>query len=153
MIIGIVSPTLAQSRWDLFAPMLDKSVPYSGGRYELKDMFDQIQSGEQHLWLVSDGEKPLAAFTTRIIHYPQFKALSCQFCGGENRMDEWIDDADTILARFAQDGGCAAIEMTGRAGWSRKLPDPWFEEFRIYRRPVLTHDQLQALGDFHPPPE
>lgn len=148
MKVGLIAPDDVTTVWLLAAPHLEKSVPHSGGRYTLEDMYKQLLSGEQHLWLVSD--KPgqtVAAFTTRVLTYPSLKVLSCQFCGGLNRMDEWIDAVDDILNRFAADAGCTAIEMTGRPGWTRKLPELWFEEYRTYRRPV-TDASISA----RPPP-
>lgn len=148
MDIGMATPDQASKLWDLVGPMLDKSVPYSGGRYSLVDMFNQIMSGEQFLWLVTESDNLVAAFTTRVVSYPRFRALSCQFCGGDNRMDEWIEQADEILHNFAKDGDCTILEMTGRPGWARKLPEPWAEEFRLYRRPV--NDKPHASGSGPP---
>lgn len=147
MKIGLVAPSDAGVVWTVAKPLLELSVPYSGGRYTIEDMYEDISRGNQHLWLIATDEnprEPIAAFTTRIIEYPSLKVLSCQFCGGEG-LPDWIDAVDDILARFARDGGCSDIEMTGRPGWSRVLPEQWRTEFTLYRRPVLN-DQLPSSG-------
>src|SRR6478609_8784585 len=146
MRIGIVAPSDASLVWTLAGPLLEKSTEWSGGRYDLNAIYEQIKSGEQTLWLVSERPRePIAAFTTRVLVYPLVTVLSCQFCGGQNRMDEWIVQCDEILNRFARDAGCTMIELAGRAGWSRKLPEPWLEEARLYRRSV-THEQGRRAG-------
>ncbi len=146
--IGLIAPSDAGLVWSLAASLLELAVPYSGGRYTLEDMYDQISRGDQLLWLVAENPRqPIAAFTTRVVEYPSSKSLSCQFCGGE-RMDEWISQCDDLLARFAKDAGCDFIELTGRPGWSRKLPTPWAEEFRLYRRPI----DVAPVLDRTPPP-
>ena len=39
-----------------------------------------------------------------------------------DRLDEWVDHHDQI-ERWAKAAGCHRIEVVGRKGWARVLPD------------------------------
>lgn len=131
--------------WGFAKPMLERAVAVSNGRMTIDKLHDQIRSGSQHLWLIAENTRhPVAAFTTRIVDYPEGKMLNVQFLGGE-RMAEWVNQVDDLLNRVAIDAGCTmGIELTGRKGWKRALPSTWSEEFTSFRRPVLNDKPLSS---------
>lgn len=152
MRIGLVAPSDAALVWNLAKPFLEKSMPYSGGRYDIDAMYEQIRQGTQQLWMIADEDarNPIAAFTTRVIEYPRLKTLSCQFCGGHGVRD-WAEQVDDLLNNIAREFGCTAIEMTGRKGWTRVLPSSWKEEFILYRREVTSAELPPPQSDEPPP--
>ena len=52
-----------------------------------------------------DGKKMIAVVTTRVIEYPERRALAMDFIGG-SKMKEWLPEAQRTLESFAKDNNC-----------------------------------------------
>jgi hypothetical protein len=101
-------------------PMLSRAVSYSGGRYTIGDLREELLDQRRQLWVVFEPEKAdlnvVAAFTTQIGEYPQRRVLRVDFLAGES-MGDWIMQVQHMLTRYAVDHECSGLEMTGRSGW------------------------------------
>ena len=78
--------------WGDVSSMLNKAIQTSGGKYHIDDIYNHIKEGYYNLWLIIDekkDEKVIAAITTRLIEYPNRRALAMDWVGGE-RMSEWL---------------------------------------------------------------
>ena len=78
--------------WKDVEKMLAKSVDTSKGKYYIQDIYNDLTKGFYNLWLVIDNngkEKVIAAITTRLIEYPNRKAMALDWVGGK-RMNEWL---------------------------------------------------------------
>jgi len=102
--------------WGDVSSLLNKAILTSGGKYHIDDIYENLTKGYYNLWLIvddKDGEKVIAALTTRIIWYPNRKAMAMDWVGGK-RMMEWLPKAMEILTDFAKDCGCSHLEGYGR---------------------------------------
>lgn len=122
--------------WGDVSGLLYKAIETSGGKYHIDDIYRNITEGYYNLWLIvdnKDGEKVIAALTTRIIWYPNRKAMAMDWIGGK-RMMEWLPKAMEILTDYAKDCGCSHLEGYGRKAWAKVLKKyNWEPEYIAYR--------------------
>jgi len=131
--ISIVPPEMLEGRWKEISIHLVSPVQQSGGRFTLEDVFHSIAIGDYHLWVAIDEEiaEVVAVCVTGFTLYPRQRMLTCHFLGG-SRMDEWLEEMDTILEKWGRQHGAKGIELTGRKGWGRALePLGWKTTFFI----------------------
>ena len=125
--------------WGDVSILLNKAILTSGGKYHIDDIYENLTKGYYNLWLIvddKDGEKVIAALTTRIIWYPNRKAMAMDWIGGK-RMMEWLPKAMDILTDFAKDCGCSHLEGYGRKAWSKVLKKyNWKPEYIAYRMEI-----------------
>ena len=125
--------------WGDVSSMLNKAIATSGGKYHIDDIYYELTKGYYDLWLIvdnKDGEKVIAAITTRIIWYPNRKAMAMDWIGGK-RMMEWLPIAMERLTSFAKDCGCSHLEGYGRKAWSKVLKKyNWKPEYIAYRMEI-----------------
>lgn len=119
--------------WEDVIRVLTKSIETSKGKFRIEDVYRDVESGYLGLWLIMDGRKTIAAITTRIIEYPNRKAMAMDWIGG-SRMREWLPIAMKTLSKFSKENGCSHLEGYGRKAWSRWLqPYGWEPEYIAYR--------------------
>ena len=125
--------------WNDISNMLNKAIQTSGGKYHIDDIYHHLHEGYYNLWLIIDNEsdkKVIAAITTRIIEYPNRKAMAMDWIGGK-RMMEWLPIAMDRLTEFAKDCGCSHLEGYGRKAWSKILKKyNWNPEYIAYRMEI-----------------
>ena len=125
--------------WGDVSSLLNKAIRTSGGKYHIDDIYENLTKGYYNLWLIvddKDGEKVIAALTTRIIWYPNRKAMAMDWIGGK-RMMEWLPKAMEILTDYAKDCGCSHLEGYGRKAWSKVLKKyNWKPEYIAYRMEI-----------------
>ncbi len=82
---------------------------------------------------MDEDDSIVAAFTTRLLVYPQRKALALDWVGGE-RMKEWEDQLIDTMRRYANELECSHLEGYGRKGWGRALKKyGFYPEYIAYR--------------------
>ena len=120
--------------WKDVDKVLKKSVATVKDKSETIDVLDGICEGSYVLWVVlDDNDSVVAAFTTRLIAYPQRKALALDWVGGE-RMSEWSDLMIDTMRNYANELGCSHLEGYGRKGWGRALKKyGFYPEYIAYR--------------------
>ena len=119
--------------WEDVIRVLTKSIETSKGKFRIEDIYRDVESGYLGLWLIMDGRKTIAAITTRIIEYPNRKAMAMDWIGG-SRMREWLPIAMKTLSKFSKENGFSHLEGYGRKAWSRWLqPYGWEPEYIAYR--------------------
>lgn len=109
--------------WPDAEKLLAPAIRTAGGKFSSEDVKQSIEAGMFVLWLVTDGTKPVAAITTRIIEYPGRRAMALDWIGGR-RMKEWLPIVQDTIERFAKDNGCSHLEGYGRKAWGR-----WLERY------------------------
>ena len=120
--------------WDEASSHLGKSIGTAHGRYTLDDLFEEIKRFEQHLWVVLDDSRIIAALTTRFVQYPRKRMLAGQFLGGSKIM-RWRDEMLFTLEKWAKDNDCEGLEMTGRNGFEKVLgPHGWTPEYVVFEK-------------------
>lgn len=122
------------SVWKDVERVLTKSVATANGKAEVIDVLSGIFDGTYVLWVVLDDDNSIvAAFTTRLIVYPQRKALALDWVGG-TRMREWSDALIETMTQYGKELGCQHLEGYGRKAWGRFLNKYGFEpEYIAYR--------------------
>ena len=87
--------------WKDVEKVLKKSVATAQGKSETIDVLAGILTDIYVLWVVMDDDDSIvAAFTTRLLVYPQRKALALDFVGG-TRMNEWNDQLIDTMRKYA----------------------------------------------------
>ena len=120
--------------WKDVEKVLKKSVATAQGKSETIDVLAGILTDIYVLWVVMDEDDSIvAAFTTRLIVYPQRKALVLDFVGG-TRMNEWNDQLIDTMRKYANELGCSHLEGYGRKAWGRSLKKyGFYPEYIAYR--------------------
>ena len=120
--------------WKDVEKVLKKSVATAQGKSETIDVLAGILTDIYVLWVVMDDDDSIvAAFTTRLLVYPQRKALALDFVGG-TRMNEWNDQLIDTMRKYANELGCSHLEGYGRKGWGRALKKyGFYPEYIAYR--------------------
>ena len=120
--------------WKDVEKVLKKSVATAQGKSETIDVLAGILTDIYVLWVVMDDDDSIvAAFTTRLLVYPQRKALALDWVGGE-RMSEWSDLMIDTMRNYANELGCSHLEGYGRKGWGRALKKyGFYPEYIAYR--------------------
>jgi len=125
--------------WGDVSNMLNKAIETSNGKYHIDDIYRHISEGYYNLWLIIDNmkdEKVIAAITTRLIEYPNRRALAMDWIGG-TRMNEWLPIAMKRLSNFAKDCECSHLEGYGRKAWIKVLKKyNWKPEYIAYRMEI-----------------
>lgn len=106
--------------WPVVAPMLAPAVERSG-EATLCEVAEAIEAGDAQLWIAHDAERVGMAMVTRLNRTA--RGLVCEIwqLGGANR-GEWLGLLPQLEAA-AKERGCVAVEIIGRRGWARLLPE------------------------------
>ena len=104
--------------WPHVSQLLERAVRTADGKLTVDDILDGAKHGLYVLWIVLMDEEIVAAVTTRIIEYPQRKAMALDWVGGK-RMREWFGPAMRVMKEHARRNGCARMART-RMGRGRR---------------------------------
>jgi len=119
--------------WDTVAPMLSRAIKTAHGKSSIDDVFAGIMNGTYVLWVAVVDGKIVAAVTSRIVQYPQCRAMALDWIGGA-KMKDWIGVGNEILVRHAKHNGCTHMEGYGRAAWIRwNGRYGWKEDYTAFR--------------------
>ena len=134
MRVSLVPTEAVGHVWKDVDRVLKKAVATVDNKAEMIDILDGIYDGTYVLWVVIDEQDDvIAAFTTRLIVYPQRKALALDWVGG-TRMKEWEDQLIETMRRYANELDCSHLEGYGRKGWGRALKKyGFYPEYIAYR--------------------
>ena len=134
----IVQPEDIAYIWEEVAPLLEKVKEHSEGELETDDFLEPLTHGDMQLWIVTENKEILAALVTQIITYPQKKVLRLISLAGEDF--EEIRSFQEMIEGFAIKLGCTALEMWGRKGWKKLLPD-WKDTYIVYTKDLKMRMQ------------
>ena len=134
----IVEPEDIAYIWDQVVPLLEMVKEHSEGEAEPDDFLEPLTHGDMQLWVATEDKKVIAALITQIIPYPQKKILRLISLAGDefNRFKDCLD----IVEAFAINNQCTALEMWGRKGWKRLLPD-WKDSYIVYTKDIKSRMQ------------
>lgn len=121
MIFTAVPPEQVHAIWPQVRKVIEKSVATGGKKFHVDDLYHLSQKGDYGFWVViDDTDEIIAAVTTRVIAYPNRRALALDWVGG-SRMVEWIDLVLDTLSQYGRDNNCQHMEGYGREAWGRWL--------------------------------
>lgn len=118
--IRICLPASLARYWPDIKPWVQECVAFTAGCYQEIDLYRSVLHGEHGLWLIIEGERPIAFVMTKIEKHPRRWLLSVPFVGGI-RMQEWWKPMLEQLIGFAKHCGCDGISGFGREGWQRLI--------------------------------
>ena len=129
----LLDPDDVECVWDKVEPILARVVSRSEGELETEDILDLVTEGRMQLWIVAENKEIIAALVTQIITYPQKKVLRLVSLAGEdfNKFKHFLD----MVQSFAIRKGCTALELWGRKGWKKLLPE-WKSEYIVYTKDI-----------------
>ena len=127
----IVQPEDVAYIWDQVAPLLEKVKEDSEGEAEPDDFLEALTHGDMQLWIATEDNNMHSAMVTQIVPYPQKQILRVILIAGSDfkRLYEFND----MIESFAIRTGCSAMELWGRKGWKKMLPD-WESNYIVYTK-------------------
>ena len=133
MMFSAVPKQVLDIVWEDVKKLLEPAVETAKGKMTIKDVYQYIKNDFYNLWVVMEDTKIVACVTTRVIQYPESRALALDFIGGR-KMKEWLPEAQGIITRFARDNGCRHLEGYGRKAWIRLgRQHGWKQDYIAYK--------------------
>ena len=129
----LLDPDDVEYVWEKVEPILARVIPHSEGELETDDILDLVTEGSMQLWIVAENKEIIAALVTQIITYPQKRILRLVSLAGED-FDKFKHFLD-IVESFAIQKDCTALELWGRKGWKKLLPE-WNSEYIVYTKDI-----------------
>jgi hypothetical protein len=127
----IVQPEDVAYIWEEVAPLLEKVKEHTEGEFETDDYLEPLTNGNMHLWIATEYSDVKAAMVTQFAIYPQKNILRIVSMAGDDF--EEIRGFQDMIEAFAVRMGCSALEMWGRKGWKKLLPD-WNDTYIVYTK-------------------
>lgn len=125
MIHTITNLQYIEDNWKAIAEILE---PTTDNRCTLQNVYDNLMSGEWSLLSINDNDKPVVLATVSYIYYPNSTSFNLILLAGGS--DNW-SSLMVQLEEIARSNGCNEIEITGRKGWQRVLPDYEFSHITL----------------------
>jgi len=132
----LLSPEDVGCVWDDVAPMLSAVTERSEGEFEANDYLQYLSSGVMQLWIAIEDKEIIMSMITQIITYPQKKVLRVIALAGEN-FKEVHEQFNDMLESFAINLGCTSLELWGRKGWKKMLPE-WNSNYIVFTKDLTS---------------
>ena len=131
--ISPIRPEFVDVLWPEVVRLMGPSVETSQGKFEISDVREEIMDGDLVLWLVLNENRPVVFYTTRLIEYPNRRAIAVDWVGGHG-IFSWMDAALDEIETHARTNRCDHIEGYGRLAWGKLLNRRgWQPEYVAYR--------------------
>ena len=127
----IIQPEDVAYVWEEVAPLLDTVKEHTEGELETDDFLEPLTHGDMQLWVATEGSTVHGVMVTQLLPYPQKKILRIISLAGDNF--EELRGFQEMIEAFAVKTGCTALEMWGRKGWKKLLPD-WEDTYVVYTK-------------------
>ena len=128
----LISPEDGAYLWQDVGPMLARVTERSEGEMEPDDYLETLTQGAMQLWIATEEKNITLAMVTQIISYPQKKVLRVIAISGEKFIEAHSQFNDMVEA-FAIRVGCSSMELWGRKGWKKMLPD-WKDSYIVFTK-------------------
>jgi hypothetical protein len=123
------------SVWDRIAPLLEKAIHYSDGKYNLEKIKEGVLARILQVWVAERTNTITTCMVTEIKNYPTDTRLTVVFYAGES-VKEYMHFKE-VLYQWAREHGCSSVELYGRPGWERVLKEDNFEKIHTVLRRKL----------------
>ena len=134
----LLEPEDVAYMWESVAPLLARVSIHTEGELEPDDYIEPLTHGDMQLWIATEDKKIIAALITQIIPYPQKRILRLISLAGDE-FDRFKGCLDMVES-FAIRNHCTALEMWGRKGWKRLLPE-WKDSYIVYTKDIKSRMQ------------
>ena len=127
----IVQPEDIAYIWEEVSPLLERVKEHTEGEFETDDYLEPLTHGDMHLWIATDSGEMHSVMVTQIVTYPQKQILRVISIAGSDfkKLYEFND----MVESFAIRSGCSGMELWGRKGWKKLLPD-WESNYIVYSK-------------------
>jgi len=118
--LACVPPHDIGQLWPHMAHFIRRAMEKGGmGRFE--DVERDVLTENAYLWVAIEDGGILAAAVTQVTDPKDCRLCTIVACGGHDweRFGHLIEG----LEKYARAEGCTRIEIAGRPGWLRRLPD------------------------------
>lgn len=119
-----INPAYINEIWEGVEQLLETVLPYSNGGWTVDSLYEDISTGTKHLW---------AADESIIVAMPIDRGVYF-IVAAAGKKKELISGLP-VLEQWAASEGLEAVEMVGRKGWLKELPD---YKMQPYMRKVLN---------------
>jgi hypothetical protein len=115
-----VAPAQVERIWPHVSHLIRRAMA-RGGMGRFADVERDVLAANAYLWLAIEAGAVLAAAVTQVAQADDQRLCTIVACGGH----DWIRWGGLIagLEDYARAEHCARIEIAGRPGWLRRLPD------------------------------
>ena len=127
----IVQPEDIAYIWEDVAPLLEMVQEHTEGELETDDFLEPLTHGNMQLWIATEEKDIHAVMVTQFVIYPQKNILRIISLAGDDF--EKIRNFQEMIEGFAIKNECTALEMWGRKGWKKLLPD-WRDTYIVYTK-------------------
>lgn len=84
------------------------------------DVEQDVLGGNAYLWLAMDGGSLMGVVVTKVTTEPDHRLCTILACAGQDwERYAWMIET---LEDYARKEGCQRMEICGRPGWMRRLP-------------------------------
>lgn len=126
-------------------PYLERAAALGWGAFGWADLLASCREEKSQMWVLaftSDeleeaGEPPqvIGSAVSQIVQYPQKKAAVVRALGMEPGFLDWIPSVMAGFEGWALEEGCEVVEINGRAGWRKVLPE-YAEAYRTFVKEI-----------------
>ena len=127
----IVAPEDVAYLWEHVSPLIDKVQRHTEGEVMADDFLEPLTHGDMQLWIATENKNLPSVMITQIIPYPQKQVLRVISLAGSEF--EKLNEFQAMLESFAIRTGCSSLELWGRKGWKKLLPD-WESNYIVYTK-------------------
>lgn len=111
-----IPANLVEHFWTYAEPYIKRALEHTTGEWLPSDIKMFCKDRGMQLWLVSEGDRVIAAATTELVKYPQKQHCRIVTLAG-SKAPEWTGLAGEIIRLWAIENGCSAIEAFVRKGY------------------------------------
>ena len=115
---GVIGEEQINAVWHDAAPLILRAIDVYN-EHSLDEIYSSLLDGSRQLWVC--GNKAIESILiTQLINKPHEKVCFLELCAGRGvESTKFLN----IIEEWAKQAGCTRMELSGRAGWKRKLKD------------------------------
>jgi hypothetical protein len=134
-VIFAANPNTLGQLWPHALPHLERFAEETG-LVSPDDLYKDIHTHAKQLWMVSQDGDVTAAIVTQIFVTLRGKTC-CVYAACGNSGIPALLDALTHIEKWAMEIGCITMEVRGRRGWKRALPE--YKETGVTLEKQISH--------------
>jgi hypothetical protein len=108
--------------WAEISEALDRIAPIWAERWTKEAMYSAVMSENWQAWSAGTPPRIDVIVLTHVVQYPNVRALQALLCFGK-RAEEVISVGEAFFEKEAVANGCGLLEIVGRRGWGKLLPN------------------------------
>lgn len=118
--ISVVTPESLALVWQKMQPKIALALQSGAGEHYTQEYYyDQVNNGVMQMWVLHDDDV-IACGILSVNEFPASKVLFIELLAGE-RLDEWLEEIEPLLKKYAAQIGATTIEALCRPGLVKKL--------------------------------